>query len=263
MMKSSVILLVVTLAVVHFDASSAGTVEPSLTVGVAKQLLSEGGKISIPVSAKNVSTLRACYLTVRYQGQITTAEFVPTDYLHNPVVIPPKVDNQSGTIMIALAASNRVVTMESDGILGRLVIEGTVDPRSLRVVEADILDEHYDIYKLVEDGDVPAPDLSEEQLDPASPEIRETKLFQSHPNPANPTSTISFQLKDRSYVTLRIFNVNGQVVRTLVNEELSPKEYNIIWDTTDNKGGRVSSGIYFYRLRAGGFVDQRKLVILK
>lgn len=102
-----------------------------------------------------------------------------------------------------------------------------------------------------------------EELAPESTEVRETKLYRSYPNPSNPVTTISFSLKERSLVTLRIFSVNGHLVRTLVSEELGPDLHRVVWDGRDERWTRVSSGLYFYRLETPAFVDQKKLVILK
>ena len=93
--------------------------------------------------------------------------------------------------------------------------------------------------------------------------VIETKLHQSYPNPANPTSTIPFSLGDEGHVTLRVYNVTGRLVKILVNKSLKSDIYNIVWDGKDEKGNTVSSGIYFYRLVAGSYTDEKKLLLLK
>ena len=89
-------------------------------------------------------------------------------------------------------------------------------------------------------------------------------LSQSYPNPFSSTTTIQFSIEKRTQVGLKVYNIAGQLVRTLVNEELSPGVYSdVIWDGRDNNGRPVSSGIYFYRLVTRDFVETKKMVLLK
>lgn len=95
------------------------------------------------------------------------------------------------------------------------------------------------------------------------------ELSQNYPNPFNPTTTIKFTLplpKDGGAslpASLRIYNVLGELVRTLVDEPLSAGIHHKVWDGKDDQGNPVASGIYFYRLRAGDFQDTKKMVLLK
>lgn len=91
----------------------------------------------------------------------------------------------------------------------------------------------------------------------------EFALLQNFPNPFNPETTINYNLAASSDVTLQIYNVVGQVVRTLVSEPQSAGRYQVRWNGTDDRGVPVSSGIYFYSVRAGKFQDVRKLMLLK
>ena len=92
-------------------------------------------------------------------------------------------------------------------------------------------------------------------------------LRQNYPNPFNPTTSISFELpgdrEDRIKVNLRVYNVRGQVVRTLIDEEKSPGVYTVHWDGRNEFGERVSAGLYLYTIIAGDFKATRKMVILK
>jgi PKD repeat protein len=91
----------------------------------------------------------------------------------------------------------------------------------------------------------------------------EYALEQNYPNPFNPTTTIRYQLKRRSNVTLEIFDVVGRLVRTLVNGEQLTGAHAAIWDGTNEVGIEASSGVYFYRLRANDFTMVRKLLLVK
>ncbi len=88
-------------------------------------------------------------------------------------------------------------------------------------------------------------------------------LEQNYPNPFNPTTTIKFQLPERVQVNLVIFNVLGQKVRTLVDQELSAGYHTSNWDGTDDNGSLVTSGIYYYRIQADTYSDLRRMLFLK
>jgi hypothetical protein len=95
------------------------------------------------------------------------------------------------------------------------------------------------------------------------------ELGQNYPNPFNPSTTIKFTLSSPGDggitlpTILRIYNVLGEVVRTLVDEPMAPGVHHEVWDGKDDQGNKVASGIYFYRLRAGDFQHTKKMVLMK
>jgi len=88
-------------------------------------------------------------------------------------------------------------------------------------------------------------------------------LEQNYPNPFNPETTIRFTLKKSGFVTLSIYDLQGKLVRTLVEGERSVGSYSVTWNGTDDQGAKVSSGSYFYRLHVDRFEQIRKLIFLK
>ena len=93
--------------------------------------------------------------------------------------------------------------------------------------------------------------------------IKEINLFQNYPNPANPSTTISFILPEDSNIELSIFNVKGQKVKTLQKEYLSKGTHNTIWEGNDSNNNKVASGIYFYRLITKGQTYTKKMILMK
>ncbi len=91
----------------------------------------------------------------------------------------------------------------------------------------------------------------------------EFALLQNFPNPFNPETTIKYNVAEGANVSLRIYNVVGQVVKTLVAEQQNAGRYTVRWNGTDDRGVSVSSGIYFYQIAAGDFSDVKKLMLLK
>ena len=92
---------------------------------------------------------------------------------------------------------------------------------------------------------------------------QEFELHQNYPNPFNPKTTISFGIPKTSDAKLAIFNLLGQEVRTILFRGLSPGYHSVEWNGVNDNGYRVESGIYFYQLRAGDFVQTKKMVMLK
>ncbi|MBT8380247.1 MAG: aryl-sulfate sulfotransferase [Ignavibacteria bacterium] len=86
----------------------------------------------------------------------------------------------------------------------------------------------------------------------------EFRLFQNHPNPFNPSTIIQYTIPRNGFVTLTVYNLLGKLVATLVNEQKSAGNYEILYAASE-----LSSGIYFYKLSAGNFIDTKKMLLLK
>jgi hypothetical protein len=90
-----------------------------------------------------------------------------------------------------------------------------------------------------------------------------TSLGNNYPNPFNPSTTISYSLGEAGTVKLSIYNIKGQLVKTLVNEEKEPGRYNVVWSGEDNHTGKVASGVYFYRMETKAGHEIKKMLLLK
>ncbi len=102
--------------------------------------------------------------------------------------------------------------------------------------------------------------------EPALP--KEFALSQNYPNPFNPSTTIKFQLPDKNGLepvrtVLKIYDILGRLVRTVVDEEMPPGFYTKQWQGLNDQGNRISSGVYFYTLTAGEFRDSKKMLMIK
>jgi len=88
-------------------------------------------------------------------------------------------------------------------------------------------------------------------------------LGQNFPNPFNPATTIEFSLKTRGHVSIKIYDVSGRLVKTLVDGVMSTGPHKVIWDGTNNRNAKIASGVYFYRMNTGEFEQTRKTVLLR
>ena len=89
-------------------------------------------------------------------------------------------------------------------------------------------------------------------------EIVNYAISQNYPNPFNPATTINYQIPKSNFVILKIYDLLGREVRTLVNEEQPTGEYTVTFNA-----GSLASGLYFYTLRAGNFTQTKKMMLLK
>ena len=88
------------------------------------------------------------------------------------------------------------------------------------------------------------------------------KLEQNYPNPFNPTTIIKYQLPYKAKIELKIYNILGQEIATLINQEQNAGYHTIQFNANEIRGG-LASGVYFYRIVAGKFVQTKKMLLIK
>ena len=89
------------------------------------------------------------------------------------------------------------------------------------------------------------------------------ELHQNYPNPFNPETTLRFNTPEDTHISLKIYNIKGQLVSTLLEKELKAGTHNINWNGTDQTGKPLPSGIYHYRLESDNYIDTRSMLLLK
>ena len=84
------------------------------------------------------------------------------------------------------------------------------------------------------------------------------QLFQNYPNPFNPSTRIQYAIGSKQFVSIKVYDILGSEIATLVNEELLTGEYEIEFDATG-----LTSGIYFYQIKTGNFINTKKMILLR
>ncbi len=206
-----------------YQPPSSGECIDKLTV--AKDLLNLKGKMTELAHAK--------------QELLSLLFNVASGKLH----LGDKASRDNATVSMAITVVDNMI---DDG--------NTINDKTARKIARDI-----NQAKILDAGVIPieTPDIMYSEL----PKVFD--LSQNYPNPFNPSTTIQFKVPDAVDVRLRVYDVGGRLVRTLVDEQKKPNVYKVVWDGHDNNGSRVASGVYFYKLEAGAFVKTRKMVILK
>ena len=169
-------------------------------------------------------------------------------------------DNESGLAAINVVQANNVTVNIAS------FTPGTTDPV---LVTATKIDNNIGGYVLIEaidmDGNSTMCDPVYTTLSNIAPESYE--LLQNYPNPFNPTTTIHFKVAPTQEgvadVSIKVYDLSGRVVKTLINEPMQPGEYAVEWDGTNNSGEAVAGGVYIYRMVAGKFAATRKMILMK
>ncbi|MCF7868873.1 MAG: T9SS type A sorting domain-containing protein, partial [Candidatus Cloacimonetes bacterium] len=89
------------------------------------------------------------------------------------------------------------------------------------------------------------------------------ELIGNYPNPFNPSTTIAFNLANAGHVTIDVYNIKGEKVRTLVDGEFTATSHTVTWDGIDDNNKQVSSGVYFYKMKADKYVQTKKMILMK
>jgi len=232
--------------------------EMSLNLGSDRVLA--GQTVSVNVSLSNVVSLYGFDLVVSYDPQkFELVDAVPAqnDLLKSSGGETPlflKYTEKAGEITIANAVIN------GSAVSG----EGDIVTLTFKVLREFEDNARFEIAQgLVVDPDQlanPVVTLGTLNVETTPTEFA---LLQNFPNPFNPETTLKYNLAEGANVSLRIYNIVGQVVRTLVAERQAAGRYQVKWNGTDDRGAAVSSGIYFYELSAGKFRDANRLMLLK
>ena len=89
------------------------------------------------------------------------------------------------------------------------------------------------------------------------------KLLNNYPNPFNPSTRIAFEIPKSEFITLKVYNINGELIRNIVEENLPAGRFERVWNGKDNNGREVTSGVYIYRLTAGKFNKSARMILMK
>ncbi len=101
-------------------------------------------------------------------------------------------------------------------------------------------------------------------VDPAPTQLPNIfALQQNYPNPFNSSTTITFSCAKESFVSMKVYNILGQEVATLVSKRMKPGLHSITWNSRDREGKLLPSGVYLYRMRTDWYNETRKLLILR
>ena len=236
--------------------------EVSLSAGTAR--VEEGKEIRLPIRIElngNEATVNSLNFTLEYDGERLEYKGMEINGLAKGWLGVDNGITEEGKVHVSMVGLEGI---RESGEVAELVFEtvGSLDNKAgVKLSYAKVNDVEI---SMLGGGSVTGPELPES-----------FELMQNYPNPFNPSTTITFSVPDIEgrndkgiYVNLTIYNVRGQLVKTLVDGKKEPGIYSIFWDGKHEHGEQVSSGIYFYSiqiqgLEKGAFKAVRKMLILK
>lgn len=254
---------------------------PGLVFGAAHTFSAAKGAVQgntfvVPLEITNEANLTAMDIPLRFSDGVTLKEVnfenTRVEYFDFKVA---KINNEDNTVIIGLlpkmSDNNKTDLDAGSGVVANLVFvidDPTVTEISIEAIETEAPSHSLIfVYHAFDEAGVPStvveyPEFNTTTiaLSPGGGLIPESfGLSQNYPNPFNPTTVITYALPKATHVTIEIYNVLGQNVETLVDEEMSAGFQNIEWD-----GARYASGVYFYRLVTGdGDTETKKMMMLK
>jgi hypothetical protein len=188
----------------------------------------------------------------------------------------PQIDNQNKRVLIgmirALDEDISDVLAPGEGLIATLHFSSTgaacapdlkmtAWPLSAGELNFDMVDEKGSSICRMK-GETPIPFINGTS-EPVEAQTAPFEVKGNFPNPFNPETVIKFNLPQASPVTLKVYNILGQVVNTLVDEPLDAGSHSVRWDGKNAQGRDVASGVYFYRVTAGGFESIEKMTLLR
>ena len=246
---------------------------------VGKVMTTKANTITVPLTITNDDNLTAIDIPLKFSEGVTlkevTFEGTRTEYFDLKVA---NINNQEHSVIIGLlpqiTATPKPDLKAGTGPVANLVFE--VEDPAVKEITLETFQTtnpgHFlaFVYHDFDENGVPHSRLEQVDFEKQSFPITASKgdiennmpqtfgLSQNYPNPFNPTTNISFDVPVASHVELSIFNVLGQKVETLVDQELEPGTHQVEWDAS-----RYSSGIYFYRISADNFTETKKMAFVK
>jgi len=225
-------------------------------IGMQDDEIVAGQTVDVPIHLTNGNNILGFEGVVSFNpDHLTYNDIIWTDLLNDFTIEVNAVD---GEILIA-GAGSLPDGQEGDFAILQFTVnenfendETTVSVSQLRWNEEQLL------------GDVATATLTKVMGMPDYPNIpSEFALYQNYPNPFNPITTLRYDLPENSLVNIIIYDLLGREIRTLVNTTQDAGFKSVIWDATNDYGKPVSAGVYLYQIRAGEFVQTRKMVLLK
>lgn len=200
-----------------------------------------GQLINLPIKLENSSNVLSTFVNLYIDEALADVEYVNANTPKGSIMMH---NYENGILKVAIAG---IEAMDN----GNIVNVG------IRLKDKESVLDIHGFAKLNGNMDVTFDNVSVRQV-PAKFE-----LSSNYPNPFNPTTNIKYQITENTQVKLVVYNMLGEVVKTVVNNVQEAGYYTAKWDGTNDYGSRVTSGVYIYRLQAGSFIATKKMNLIK
>ena len=200
---------------------------------------------------KNRNVLRSPFMDIKIASNVNRSLVYWRNNANEKVVVAGNFNSSKKSLDIPFPANGEWYEFVRDDtfMVADSVITVSMDPTEVKV------------FLNFKDWDSLPTSLK--QLNDPSQRVETYSLHQNYPNPFNPETVIRFSIADNNYVSLEIYNMLGQKIKSLINQPMTQGSYQILWDGTSDYGRPVSSGLYFARIKSGNFVKQIKMTLLR
>jgi hypothetical protein len=221
--------------------------QPPVSVMLASVQGNPGQIVTIPISIpQNLASLRSAQMKLVYNSSALKIRGVTSTSLTKDFAVESNI--QDGSILIAMASGD---ALAAGGQILSVEAEVLQNNQGIGLQLQDILLNETKVNSVTSVGGSPS-------------DIPTTyALQQNFPNPFNPSTTIEYQLPQNSFVELKVYDITGREVSTLVSTSQNAGRYRVTWNAADSRGYKVASGVYIYRISAGSFTEVKKMMMLK
>ncbi|MCP4726238.1 MAG: T9SS type A sorting domain-containing protein, partial [bacterium] len=240
----------------RYNKTSISNKDAKIKLEGVPEIVQSGEEFTVEVWANNVSDLFAYIYEVRFDAGklefvdegVSEGDMLPSRPGETQTFFFTK-QREKGTLVASAISGRSDDVVSGNGVIARMTFRALTgeDTPDIQLHNVRLANSNSDVDRM---GDVALlPD--------------EFGLADNYPNPFNPVTRIRFQLPMASHVTLKIYNILGQEVATLVNRDMTAGFKYIRWNGTNNFGKRVASGVYIYRIEAGNFKMSKKMTLIK
>jgi hypothetical protein len=216
-------------------------------------IVNRGEEFLIPISISNTSGVTAVQLEININKELYKLSGVTLSKEYSQYNMSYWFNDDTQKLIIAVAGTK---PMETEGEFLTLSFAANEEIRGK-------VSEKIDVVKFYANENDLTKSVTAETIEFIGKPTKYS-LEQNYPNPFNPSTIISYQIPDDNVnVKLIIYNIKGEVVNTLVNTTQNAGRYKVTWNASNKYGGKVSSGIYIYRISAGSYSATKKLMVLK
>lgn len=237
-----------------------------ITISIVPAEVEAEGQVELSVLIEGVEDLGAFEFEIGYLSEIVQVRDVRLgDFLgstgNTASATGPEIDNVNGRVIFGGFSFGPNPGPSGTGVLALITFDIVGNgPSPLEFLSVQITDKEGTLLAVSETRSGLITEVEQELIQSITSQF---SLSQNSPNPFNSGTTIRYQLAERGPVYLRVFNMAGSLIRTLIADEIPAGFYSVRWDGTDDEGQPLASGIYFYQLKAGDFVQTKKMLLLR